>query len=517
MRAPRNPQALPAWVKAALACLPWVAGGCGAVAIQHPTSEPPCAGAGCVGWTSLLLSGGRGPEENAVAHEKNLLFAARTLERLGVRREAVFFADGDDPAPDLQQEEPEPRRRLLFAAGLLLDPERDIHEAALAYRDHAFPGAQRADRGSVLRGLAASAAGAAAVKGPEAPDDLLLYVTDHGMQQDDPSNNVIVLWGPRDLSVRDLGTALDAQPPARRVVSVMAQCFSGSFAALAHRGGDPAAPLAAHDRCGFFAAPSDRPAAGCSPRDDENLYDDYTTRFFAALGRKLRGGAPAVSADADGDGRVSFEEAHFAAIALEQTQDVPVSTSEELLRRAHPDWPHTEESAPYERLLEGARPALRAAALALLSASSTPPRATLAEIRRKLEWIQERYQGRRLEAEEQLAAAKLRAHEALRRAAGPVWGKSPAELLERVGETTVKQWIQTAQPHFDEALRQDARAEALLMEAETHQAQLLRLLRMGELQAMERRAAREGGALWSSYLRLRRCEASGPWPRLRGG
>jgi hypothetical protein len=65
----------------------------------------------------------------------------------------------------------------------------------------------------------------------------------------------------------------------------------------------------------------------------------------------------------------------------------------------------------------------------------------------------------------------------------------------------------------DEVLRLDARVEALRVEAETQEARLLRLLRMGELQLLERRAAREGGAPWAAYQRLRRCEAAGPWPR----
>lgn len=218
-------------------------------------------------------------------------------------------------------------------------------------------------------------------------------------------------------------------------------------------------------------------------------------------------------ADADGDGRVSYEEAHFAAIALERTQDVPVSTSEEFLRRRYPDVPYTGESTPYERLLAGARPALRGAALALLQVTATPPRSTMAELRRRLDALEERCWPGLCEAEEQLAAAQQRAHEALRRGAGEGREGPAARLLEGAGEAAVERWIEGAQPHVDEVLRLDARVEALQVEAETQEARLLRLLRMGELQILERRAAREGGAPWAAYQRLRRCEAAGPWPR----
>lgn len=208
MQAQRNPSS---WAWGLAVVLLAAGAGCRAQpVIQHPMSEAPCTGEGCVGWASLSLSGGRGPEDNAVAHERNLSFAARSLGLLGVKSEGVFFADGAAPGADLQQEELDlTRRRRLFALGLLLDAEVDIHDAALVYRDHSFPGALAADYRSVLQGLASNAEEA---RRRGAPEDLLLYVTDHGVKREDETNNVIVLWGARDLSVRELGTALDAQP-----------------------------------------------------------------------------------------------------------------------------------------------------------------------------------------------------------------------------------------------------------------------------------------------------------------
>ncbi|MCU0655975.1 MAG: hypothetical protein MUF64_12180 [Polyangiaceae bacterium] len=490
--------------------------GCAASTPRRIAVEPPCAGEKCQGWASVLLSGGRDPEQNAVAHERNLAFAARTLGKLGVRQEKVFFADGEDPGADLQVEEPDrARRRRRMALGLLLDPEVDTRAAAATYRDHSFPGAAPATLPSVLGGLAADAR--RAHQAGEHPDHLLLYVTDHGLQGQDPTNNRIVLWGDRDLDVRTLGVSLDEQPSSRRVVLVMAQCFSGSFAALVHQGGDPSSPLAPHDRCGFFAAPPDRPAAGCSPRDEEELYDDYTTRFFAALGGLDRLGRPAPAADFDGDGRVSFEEAHLAAVTLAETQDVPVASSEEWLRRARPGWLALDEEVPVEKFLTGAPPAQRAAAEALLRATGQRPSVTRSRLQALLESLPPCGHGL-CEAEDALAEAQRRAHAAMRKVAGapPRGHPTPEELLQKLGDEQVERWAQAARLALDEVERLDVLVEQLRARVEAQQGRLLRLLRLAEWMALEARAAREGGALWSSYERLRRCENSGPWGQGQG-
>jgi hypothetical protein len=503
------------------------------VARRAPPPPPACAGPACVGWAALLLSGGRDREQNAVAHERNIAFATRTLSAAGVGRasRSLLFADGDDPRPDVQFEEPDAaRRRLLVAIGLLLSDGGEGADATLRYRNHELGEASPATRDQVLRSLRADAARAEAAFSPPAivdvsapsisprkQTDLLLYVTDHGIHRGDGSNNVIVLWGRRDLSVRDLGAALDRQPPERRVVSVMAQCFSGSFSALVHEGGDPSKPVARHDRCGFFAAPADRPAAGCSPRSDESLYDDYTTRFFAALGGKDRAGAAAPDADADGDGRVSFEEAHFAAVALERTQDVPVSTSEELLRRGRPAWVSEAiaDPRPLSALFAGGRPALVAAAASLARSLGLREGASAADL------VLEAERGKDLcwpglcEAEVAFAHARTEAQQALRLAAQgtPMPEPIPALVLATIGRARLDTWVAAAQPHFDRLLSLDREIERLRTEAESHDARVLRLRRLIELQAAERRLEREGGELLAAYRRVQACEASGLWER----
>src|SRR5207247_1591743 len=65
-------------------------------------------------------------------------------------------------------------------------------------------------------------------------DTLLVYVTDHGSKNDkDTADNRIVLWGEKEsISVKELAQLTDQLDPGVRVVALMSQCFSGSFANL---------------------------------------------------------------------------------------------------------------------------------------------------------------------------------------------------------------------------------------------------------------------------------------------
>jgi hypothetical protein len=488
---------------------------------ERPLDPPPrpraCTPGRCRGWSAFLLSGGRSREQNAIAHEKNLAFVTRTLERLGVPASErwVHFADGPDPAPDVQIEETDvARRRLLLGARLLVSPEGDLYGATLQYRDHAITGARPATRDAVLEGLARDAERAKVHHDPS--PDLLLYVTDHGLMRGEGDDNVIVLWGRDDLSVRALGTALDAQPPTRRVVLVMAQCFSGSFASVIHEGGDPSRPLAAHDRCGFFSAPRDRPAAGCSPRADESLYDDHTTRFFGALGGQDRSGQPLPGADLDRDGEVSFDEAQAAATRLAETQDVPVRTSEEFLRQSRPIWLSLAEidPRPVETAIAASRPAVQAEVRALLGAERLPGSVSVFDLHQQVEQLRRLCWPGLCEAEERLGAVRIEAHQRLRQASeGAIVPRSRAALvLAAAGPERMARWIERAQPAFDEMIRLDGEIERLRIQAETREARLLRVARLVENEQLERRAHDEGGALWEAYERLRACESSGLRP-----
>jgi hypothetical protein len=138
----------------------------------------------------------------------------------------------------------------------------------------------------------------------------------------------MILWGEQYLSVQKLTEQLDQLPTAVPVVTVMSQCYSGSFANLIYEGGDPDRPVAIQTRCGFFATIKSRPSVGCTPEVNEADYRDYSSSFFAGLSGQSRTGQAVASADYNQDDRVSYAEAHAFAKVDEQTTDLPVSTVE---------------------------------------------------------------------------------------------------------------------------------------------------------------------------------------------
>jgi hypothetical protein len=133
---------------------------------------------------------------------------------------------------------------------------------------------------------------------------LLLYVTDHGTKNaDDTANNKIVLWGKdAHLTVQELDALLARLDPGVRVVTVMSQCYSGSFAGLVASSAGTDRP--AGNVCGYFASTADRPAYGCYPenRGRENVgHSFHFLEAFAATGRLEAAQAEVLVADATPD------------------------------------------------------------------------------------------------------------------------------------------------------------------------------------------------------------------------
>ena len=76
----------------------------------------------------------------------------------------------------------------------------------------------------------------------------------------------------------------------------------------------------------------DRSAAGCTPDADEADFEEYSGCFWCWRGNCAMA-EPLSVADYDRDGKVSFAEAHSYAIIESDTIDVPVRTSDALLRQ----------------------------------------------------------------------------------------------------------------------------------------------------------------------------------------
>ncbi len=259
--------------------------------------------------TNFLVMGGRGaPSYNEIALEKNVLYFQRTLQALGFNpaSTATYFANGSDGQATV---------RYLNGSRELFKAPEIPYLAGSSTRTNFQSWMQRAVQATVQQ-------------------PIFFYFTGHGYRnRADIDNNAMILWGEDLLSVQQFTTSLDQLPVSTPVVTMMAQCYSGSFANLIYQGGNPNNPVALHTRCGFFATVKTRPSVGCTPEVNEADYRDYSSSFFAGLSGRDRTGNLVASADYNRNGTVSYAEAHAFAKVDEQSTDLPVSTLEVWLQQ----------------------------------------------------------------------------------------------------------------------------------------------------------------------------------------
>ena len=252
----------------------------------------------------LAVGGGGAPSYNEIALEKNILYFQRTLRALGYnpKEASIFFANGNDGKATIRY----------------LD-----NQSGEKFKVPEIPNLNGA---STLPNLQ-SWMQQTARQTPDKP--LFFYFTGHGIpNRENLNNNVLMLWEEEPLSVQQFSSMLDKLPAQKPVVTMMAQCFSGSFANMIYQGGDPKRPVALQTRCGFFATIKTLPSVGCTPEVNEADYRDYSSSFFAGLSGRSRTGEAVASADYNKDKRVSYAEAHAFAKVDEKTMDLPISTSE---------------------------------------------------------------------------------------------------------------------------------------------------------------------------------------------
>jgi hypothetical protein len=101
-------------------------------------------------------------------------------------------------------------------------------------------------------------------------------------------------------------------PEGVRVVTLMSQCFSGSFAHVLD--GTEAEPDGSY--CGYFASTARRPAHGCYPENRGRFNVGYSFRFIEAM-----------------RSTPLLPEAHARVLITDQTPDVPNRTSDYYLER----------------------------------------------------------------------------------------------------------------------------------------------------------------------------------------
>lgn len=303
--------------------------GCTTNPIAHAAANPPTRPT--TGPQFLTIGGGPDVYNNQASLESNALYFQRVLHQQGLddQPHAILFADGNNPQPDLEVEDPAadsavPRINRLFAR--ILGP---MPRLTTTYRNHQIP---HLTGPATLQGVD-QYFNNALFKLSDA-SRLVIYFTGHGNRsRDKKPQSQIPLWGGSNLTVRHLSDRLELLPPQLPVTLVMVQCFSGGFANVIYHNADPAKGLADRDVCGFFATVPDRIAAGCTPDINEADDHEYSTDFFAALSGQTRGGHPITgSADFNHDGLIGLDEAHAYAVIHDPTLDIPTKTSDEFLR-----------------------------------------------------------------------------------------------------------------------------------------------------------------------------------------
>lgn len=228
---------------------------------------------------AVLINGGGKPAINFQSHLTHVRTLVDFLRASGVDGDdiVIFSGDGSDPAADLatRAADSEPDAWLLPPA--LANRLRPIQFVNSEIEGFTLQPATKAALRTWFE-----ADGHALRDG----DTMLLYVTDHGERnKDDLADNTITLWH-ESLSVTELRELLATLRPGVRVVMLMSQCFSGSFA---HTPFAPGGAFTADgSRCGYFASTADRPAYGCYPENRGVDGVGHSHHFFealAALGR----------------------------------------------------------------------------------------------------------------------------------------------------------------------------------------------------------------------------------------
>jgi hypothetical protein len=279
-------------------------------------------------WQFLTIGGGYSADGNQVSLEKNVQFYQRLLDDLGLGQAPhhLLFADGNSSGRDLHFEPPKARVPYINdMLGLILGQGDSL---GYAYRSHQLQTNGTASVASLDRWLEQTPKSLA-------EDRLLIYFSGHGGPgpKKRPGNTIMHLWDEEDIRVVDFAKRLDKLPQATPVLLVMVQCFSGGFANIIFKEGNPKKGLATQIRAGFFATVRDHYAAGCTPDIDEANYQDYSTSFFAALRGTDRLGKSLKKPDYNADGAVSFDEAHAYTVIHSKTIDAPVRSSGIFLRQ----------------------------------------------------------------------------------------------------------------------------------------------------------------------------------------
>lgn len=288
-----------------------------------------------VAW--IAAGGGPTPEFNQISLEEDLALAAQTFGRVpGV----VLFAGGPGSQSVQVSNANENDDDLEGVLGDFFDARqgRDAHYEAVS-----IPTLAAATKNATLDAFRR------ALTESDANASLLFYLAGHGEMGEKPVDAGLPMWGGDSLHPSDLATVFDRAEANRTVRVVITSCFSGGFAEIAYTNADAARGGTELDRCGFFATTWDEQASGCDPDPDRGHHEGYGVHFLHALRGEDRSGhaLPSTEIDFDGDGSISYLEAHSFALLASASLDVPTTTSQAFLRHvARPNGPATPIAMP---------------------------------------------------------------------------------------------------------------------------------------------------------------------------
>lgn len=278
----------------------------------------------------LTIGGGYNPSGNQASLEENVVFFQQVLneKHRGSRHHDIYFADGDDPTADLQVMAGKPTTMPNQpATDLLASLHRRRGQEQVEYRNHRVPNTT----GSLDPALVRASLDEIAITA-HAGDRLIIYVTAHGSEgpEKDDYNTTIDCWNEKAITAREFARWLNDLPRGVPVVMVMAQCYCGGFARTIFDDLEVKKGLSSHLRAGFFAQQHNLPAAGCRPDIEHD--QEFSSYFWGAIAGRSRVGTPIEGCDIDGNGIISFAEAYAYAVWAGETIDIPLTTSDVLLR-----------------------------------------------------------------------------------------------------------------------------------------------------------------------------------------
>ena len=278
---------------------------------------------------ALIVGGGPDENSNAAQIEGHVRFVTHLLPAAAKRR--VLFADGKPENASVSYADTGAAADAQRALAVLLQQNGPDEPLLLRKPELGTPTDGPSSRDAIHRAITDLLPKAGGK--PAAP--LLLYFAGHGGPNEDKKeeDTEYNLWNHKPLAVHDLSMEIARLPPDTPVVLVMAQCYSGAFANLLFRKGDPHGELAPQDLAGFFSARNDREASGCGWNTGSADYQDFSSYFFGALCGHDRFGHPVTGTDFNRDGHITLHEAFCYALSHDESFDTPTCTSYLFLRR----------------------------------------------------------------------------------------------------------------------------------------------------------------------------------------